>query len=389
MMKRITELDGLRGLAALTIVGFHLAPGYFPKGGLAVDLFFVLSGYLISSILLQNRDDPGYYGTFYARRGLRIWPIYYLSLFFLMFVNWKLLKGKFNTSEFWEYLFYMQNVRSLFGYGGSDFLPSFSHTWTLALEEQFYLLWPFFIRNMRRRSLVAVALLMFASSVILRGAGVNVRTLPAHADGFALGSLLALMLHGEGLRGLTKRSRLLTLFWLTLAVSSLYLVWLYTGPRSVPTPWGPLHQRWSGDWVIGPANVVFFAVIGLVILHAGSRGLSVLRWSPLTYVGMISYGLYLYHVIVMSAMELVFRKLGYYHTFGPERPLYRSLVEFTISLAIAALSWQFLERPILRLKDRFAYRREPHIEAEVGDEPTETTPILAPSQPAGVPQFPE
>jgi peptidoglycan/LPS O-acetylase OafA/YrhL len=371
-MKRVSELEGIRGLAAASIVGYHLIPRYFGEGWVAVDCFFVLSGYLITTILLKNRDKDHYYKTFYMRRALRIWPIYYLTLMSLVLAN-HLFHHYFPTDGFWLHFFYLQNVERLFGAKRLEFIPAFSHTWTLALEEQFYFLWPFAVRNLKIRWIFVASCLIAIVAIVLRGAGVSYVTLPARSDGFALGAILALILHHREAWNVTA-GRLRILLGTSFALGLAMLVALALGPYTVRLPSGLLDVSWSITWAVGPFNLIFFAIIGFALCKTGSPHLALLRSRPLVYLGTISYGLYLYHIPVMHVAELVFRKFHIYHQFDGQRPLYRGLLELAISLVVADLSWRYVEQPILRLKDRFRYPEEPRIEPDPIPPAVETCP---------------
>ncbi len=150
-MPRIKELDSVRGLAALAIVFFHL---WFPQVvvlGLGVNLFFVLSGYLITTIILGHTLNPRFLISFYARRGLRIWPIYYLSLAGLVLL-FQLLPLSGDLSEWPSYLTYIQGLSHYWSGREPTFPLAFQHTWSLAIEEQFYLFWPMLIGLVGRRA---------------------------------------------------------------------------------------------------------------------------------------------------------------------------------------------------------------------------------------------
>ena len=135
-MKRVPELDALRAIAAGIVLVFHLRPQSFPFGWTGVDLFFVLSGYLITSIILGHGDSPGFYRNFYMRRGLRIWPIYYLTLFVLLATN-PLLDQPQPMRGLAYVLTYTQNTPLFWRKIPPLFHRAFDHSWTLALEEQF------------------------------------------------------------------------------------------------------------------------------------------------------------------------------------------------------------------------------------------------------------
>ncbi len=194
-MRRVPELDALRGLAASVVLLFHLRPLSFFYGWAGVDLFFVLSGYLITSIILRHCDQPGFLIRFYARRSLRIWPIYYLALLVLVAIN-PMLPQPQPTTALPYYLTYTQNLWLYWTNATVPFLPEFDHTWTLALEEQFYVIWPALVlwagrRRVVRLCLITVAIAYYSRTGFLGWGPYSERILIARCDGFALGGLLA------------------------------------------------------------------------------------------------------------------------------------------------------------------------------------------------------
>ena len=195
-MQRVKELDSIRGLAALTIVIYHL---WFPTVGvfgLAVDLFFVLSGYLITTIILDNALTEGFLVSFYVRRSLRIWPVYYLTLLAVVLIN-ALLPVSENLGDLPFYLTYTQELAHCCMGREPSFPLAFRHTWSLAIEEQFYILWPVMIWIGGRRALFTMALGSIALAVISRACGVNHFILLTRCDGLALGGLLAGLIGGR------------------------------------------------------------------------------------------------------------------------------------------------------------------------------------------------
>ena len=142
-MRRIPELDALRALAALVVLLFHLNPPRFFFGWTGVDLFFVLSGYLITTIILDHQGQRGFLRNFYARRGLRIWPIYYIALFAVVATAPLVPRDRRPPlNGLGYYVTYLQNITLYQLRPPPEFHIAFDHTWTLALEEQFYLIWP-------------------------------------------------------------------------------------------------------------------------------------------------------------------------------------------------------------------------------------------------------
>ena len=324
-MRRIAEFDGLRGLAALWVVYYHLRGGW---GFVAVDVFFVLSGYLITAIILRESGERGFLRAFYWRRGLRIWPIYYLLVLGAIVVSPPPpgLAG--------YYLTYTQNVPRLW-HGWSEWMSwaPMEHTWTLALEEQFYLIWPFLVMLVGRRAVPAVALAIAMGSVATRFARVEEFTLVGRCDGFALGGLLAALMA-------TPRWQR----WVPPAA------WLAASAASVAVAYIVVTGRSATNVAIVGANCGTFAVVAAALFPSGTRPLSFLRVRPLVYLGTISYGIYLYH---WPILQLCVRSAGRMEVGG--FPLDWIVVP-ALSVAVAAASWHFIERPILQLKERFAYR---------------------------------
>ena len=204
-IQHIKALDGVRGIAILLVILFHY--GYLGCGWIGVQLFFVLSGYLITSILVKDRGQPlkDYLKRFYWRRSLRIFPLYYLYLFVIL-VAFVVLKIPPAFRDQWPFLFtYTYNVRHILpNYDGSELLI---HLWSLSVEEQFYLIWPllvYMVATRRFRSLlvaivVGIPLVRLVTSVLLIGAGkdplymgtVLYTITPFQIDAFAIGAIVA------------------------------------------------------------------------------------------------------------------------------------------------------------------------------------------------------
>jgi peptidoglycan/LPS O-acetylase OafA/YrhL len=354
-MRRVPELDALRAIAATVVLLFHLDPGRYFLGWSGVDLFFVLSGYLITAIILKNLGSPGFYKNFYARRSLRIWPIYYLTLVALLVANPFLAKpAPLNALPY--FLTYTQNCSLYWGKQPPPFHPAFDHTWTLAIEEQFYLIWPALVIWAGRRRLVPLCLTaVFLAMASREGWNCVIpqhveRLLISRCDGFALGGLLAAILAEGGL--VETRPRACRWGFLSAAVGSLgFLVWgswAYgaIGFIGLPTP------SWPAETIFA-FGLMYAGVIGLVVCFAGHRWLWPLRLPPLVYVGQISYGLYLYHYVIYWAIDGARVGKDY---LGTSQPWRIQATKLAVSLVVAVISWHLIERPILGWKDRFRYR---------------------------------
>jgi peptidoglycan/LPS O-acetylase OafA/YrhL len=345
-MQRVKELDSIRGLAAIAIVVYHLWLIKISVLGAAVDLFFVLSGYLITSILLSNPPSERFLFSFYIRRGLRIWPIYYVALAALVLLNPYLADpGPLDALPY--YLTFSQNVSHYWSGDGLPFIPAFRHTWSLAVEEQFYIIWPALLMVLGRRGLTRAALVFVGLALAMRALGFNRWVLATNCDGLALGSLLAGLLSGrspELARSLKAPFRVVGLAAALYWAGSAGLVRLFQVAAD-----GDLYAVVTSSRVLG-LNLVFFAIVGLSVLHAGHRWLGVLRDRRLVYLGQISYGLYLYHHIVFVLWDDFAAK----HRLGSH--IGYDLLKLAGSFAIAGLSYRYIERPILSLKDRFRYQ---------------------------------
>jgi peptidoglycan/LPS O-acetylase OafA/YrhL len=348
-MRRIPELDALRGLAAVAIVVYHL---WFPSYGFmgtAVDLFFVMSGYLITTIILKQREQPGFLLTFYARRSLRIWPIYYLSLLVFLAVNPALPKP-YHTEALPYFLTYTQNLPHYVGLANPPFAHGFYHTWSLAVEEQYYLFWPLALVLLGRRSLIPFALGLIALAVGTRMAGFSKWILMTRLDGLALGGILAATLCSDHKNRLSTEAVRRAL----IAVGIGSIAFLARGNALVAT----MASFWSalGDPLVAlslrmfATNLMYVSMIGLVVIYSGHRRLAVLRDFRLVELGQMSYGIYLYHYLLFDVVQ------DYADRFGVTNRIPIDALKVGLSFAIAAASWRLFERPLLSLKDRFGYK---------------------------------
>jgi peptidoglycan/LPS O-acetylase OafA/YrhL len=288
----LPELDGLRGLAILWVVLYHCAPRlegtwiYSASlwGWAGVILFFVLSGFLITSILLGSRDKPRYFHNFHARRALRIWPVYILLLA-VVYLNapWFIGPGVIDAIKAAPWLAYIFLVQNLFHL---TLPPAIAPTWALAIEEQYYFLWAPLVRYLRRPWMLATVLTCaLVCSPLLRHLNpVWMWDRPTHTliklDGIALGSLLALGLY-------------------TLPLSR--RAWLWMGLGAFVAGMGAAATVAGGTSLLDSALSVGFAgaVLALMASTGARNPLSAaLRRGPLAFYGRISYGLYMTHIAV-------------------------------------------------------------------------------------------
>jgi peptidoglycan/LPS O-acetylase OafA/YrhL len=355
-MRRIPELDALRALAAAVVLLFHIHPPTFFFGWTGVDLFFVLSGYLITKIIVDHEDAEHFYYHFYVRRGLRIWPIYYLTLFGLIVLNCFLSRPE-PMDALVYFLTYTQRIQYYWHKDPPPFHIAFQHTWTLALEEQFYLLWPAMVRLAGRKRLVGLCVVVVVVGYLARTDVITVAPYPewiliSRCDGFALGGLLAALLADR-----ERVKRYLMRYRLGFGLAGLAGLGFLVGAVAIygrgfmglPTPAYPAPTILAVD-------LAYFGVVGLILTLTGHWVLAPLRFRPLVYLGQISYGIYLYHYIIYWMLD------GF--AFHYDRPwLPGAPVKLGATVAVAMVSWHLIEQPILGLKKWFPY--EPDARGQV------------------------
>jgi peptidoglycan/LPS O-acetylase OafA/YrhL len=329
-LERLPQLDGLRAVAVTMVMAFHFIPWIdrvAPLGAIGVRLFFVLSGFLITRILLSSRtDNPSTaLRSFYIRRSLRIFPLFYLVLALAALIN----IGPVRSTIGWH-VTYLTNAY-LFMRG--DWHGSISHLWSLAVEEQFYLIWPWLVWLLPERRLPALITAMVCAAPLSRLliGGPMSAVLPfACLDSLGTGALLALPAARRTMIGAGRA------IGVPLLAAALAL--RYAGFHGVPLEAAlDFGVSLTASWIVGRAARGFEGSIG-----------GFLTARPIVYLGTISYGLYLYH----GFMPYV---LGRYLPGFVEMPWELRFVLLTAAtLATAALSWRLFEAPILALKDRLS-----------------------------------
>jgi peptidoglycan/LPS O-acetylase OafA/YrhL len=338
----------------LTVLTYHATDNVLPSGGfIGVDVFFCLSGFLITSLLVQEFDSKGTirFKAFYLRRILRLFPALFCmlllySVFILMFFEFRTVTNYLTTAVI--ALFYMVNWVRAFALHPAGFLPNMAflgHTWSLSIEEQFYVLWPplllLLLGNVRRHvvALSAVSLAVISWSLrydfSISGATVNrlFNGLDTRADalmvGCALGVLIASNLITERLRPALRRGlRIAAPISITglagiAAVAHWYDLWLY----------------FWGFFIVAILSAV---IISDCVLNADGVLARLLSLKPLVWVGTISYGLYLWHYPIYRMMRVYRVAPVYVMTLG-------TLAAFALTIA----SYYGVERPFLRIKKRY------------------------------------
>jgi peptidoglycan/LPS O-acetylase OafA/YrhL len=360
-------LDGVRGIAILSVILFH-TPGIAATGStigkvvshvanlgwIGVDLFFVLSGFLITGILIDQRDSPSYFRTFFSRRFLRIVPVY---VAFVLFSIWLAPLVHASTAEtaikvrnlqpwYWTYLV---NVRIAL-HGWLSVGEGTTHLWSLCVEEQFYLLWPLAVFTLSSRSLprLAIACVAFAElsrllMVMLGAPGeVNYVLLPTRIDALAVGAFLACTVRDSTMMIAVQRRRTLL-----LVISLLALMPPLIAEHTLDFQ-GPLTQL-----LALPAIAV---MSGLLVLKA-SESTTWIGTRILRFFGRYSYGMYIWHVAVISIVYACFSSTIHQQD-SPLAVLSFALLFLLVLAATtvtALVSWHMIEAPFLRLKRLFPY----------------------------------
>lgn len=371
--QRIPALDGLRGLACLLVVSFHYVAdlavvpvGSFlsraqriAQGGwTGVDLFFVLSGFLIAGILMDKRESSSYFSTFYIRRACRIFPLYFLLVLSYAAIRtvgvpeeWG--KGLFTDPDplpAWPYFLFLQN--NFIAVAGSFGAGYLGVTWSLALEEQFYFILPALVRRFGTRANVAKMAGLFiligplSRAVATYGFGVrgwifSYALLPTRCEALGAGMLIAVLYRSGDL-------------WEKVKNASLPAAGLAAGAIIVPT--GVLfglaqERRFIFNYTFIAA---FYALLLVAALIPNTPFSKVMTFRPIRAMGNLSYSTYLIHPILLQTAFTIFRHA---------EPQLKNLQDLELvalslvaTLALSWTSWTFLERPIISWGHRFAYK---------------------------------
>jgi peptidoglycan/LPS O-acetylase OafA/YrhL len=371
----VPALDGLRGIAILLVLGLHFGVGAdLPDrtgliftawiqrvlyiGWTGVDLFFVLSGFLITRILLASRDQPGYFRRFYARRALRIFPLYYAGVV-LAFVAVPHLFATTMPSEFtapkgeiWFWT-YAVNLAMVFGWTVQADLVL--HFWTLTIEEQYYLVWPTVVRLVSPRALLRLCIALIASALALRIAWMSVgwgwegayRFTLGRVDAFGVGGLIAVLAAGsQSWRSVERGARI----GLAATGTVLALMFLAVSPF-YPSQW----------MVVTFGHSLLAVAFGCVIvISLGNKAPEFLQHSGLRALGKYSYGIYVWHWPIQRLLLVAYGRMSPTDRLeGTVQALAFVTIGITGSILCGWISYRLIESPFLRLKRLFAYSNEP------------------------------
>jgi peptidoglycan/LPS O-acetylase OafA/YrhL len=376
---RMPELDGLRGIAIFLVLVWHYAVNILPEtepgspaayaervfnvGWSGVDLFFVLSGFLIGGILIDNKQSNNYYTVFYVRRICRIFPLYFswFLLFCILLLAARLLFLPVNLVSLvegplplWSYATFSQNL--LMSYHNT-FGPNWmSVTWSLAVEEQFYFVLPFVIRYLEPRKLPWVLVGFIVAAPLLRvavsfsfsnGAIAAFVLLPCRADALLLGVLCAWMMRQQQVAKLLANHR--KVLYAAFAI-------LLLGVAVLAIKYNPyLSIGWRN---IGYTWFALFYSCFLLIAVTEKRGIikTIAMSPPLRRLGIIAYGVFIFHIGILELSHWLILHHHYSEVHNVQE-LMVTIFALVVTLVLANLSWTFFEKPLVAMGHGLNYQR--------------------------------
>jgi peptidoglycan/LPS O-acetylase OafA/YrhL len=373
---RISQLDGLRGVAIGLVILYHyfslhltvaahtaawflVYPTRFGWSG--VDLFFVLSGYLIGGILLDARNSSNYFGVFYLRRFFRIVPIYYLVLIvFFSLIGWF---GR-HPSHLWPwslqenlprftYFLFLQNIwGAITNSLGSAPLAVY---WSLSVEEQFYFTLPLLVRFLSRERLRALAVEIILLAPMLRIALFSFYPshthswyllMPCRADSLFFGVLAAVVLSDREWRNKIEGNR---------GILQMLILLLTAGvPFVAQTQWA-FHGLIMVSLMFSWFAALYFLVLIYAVTFTASSLTSVLNWGWLRKLGIIAYGVYLLHEGILDFLRCAIATMPGFLRSCPYEVV--ALVSIGVTILMAQLSWQKFEKPLVDFSHRYKYNQ--------------------------------
>ncbi len=354
----IIQLDGIRGWAILLVLLYHFFADYsvtFRMGWMGVDLFFVLSGFLITGILVDSEKDNNYYRNFYIKRVLRIFPLYYVVLVVCILLLPVILPGgvfdsAYYTRHQWWFWTYFQNwLFSITGYPNDRFLR---YTWSLCIEEEFYLFWPFLVKTNRKRlPAILVGFMLLANVLRLIHLGGNdsykyVNTF-ARIDALSTGALIALLIRSK---------------------TALLQKWVnYVLILSVAVIAGIVAYKKSFHFENLYASFTFISLaFGCLIVWSLSSNLPrfgkfLLTNKAIVFLGKHSYGLYLYHVPLLWLGEFYVKQYQAGHALvasAAQLLLFKTAI-LALTLLVSYLSFTYFEKPVMGLRHKLLGTKQP------------------------------
>ena len=362
--KHLPALDGVRGLAVLIVLAYHTGGGAqssnmtvrsigiaLKAGWSGVTLFFLLSGFLITGILWESKGAEHWWRNFYVRRILRISPLYYGSLLLVVVVAWATHNFWSGTRGLWVYALYLQNIPWVVDTGMGLRPLQLSHFWSLAVEEQFYLIWPLLLWRLRTVTQVKYLCLgIFLFSIAFRYGVWMLSSDPqayngfllSRADELALGGFLAMCFRDGS--------------WARIERAAPYVAWVSLLGFVVSCAFDHTFALTGmASTTAGLAFItLFYAGFMVLALDEGwvSRAMKA-RW--LRWFGRISYGIYVFHVLLQPLYGWIGERLDP-HAGRIEGIALRAAITWVLTTLIAWLSFRFFESPILGLRRYFQNR---------------------------------
>jgi len=371
---RFPALDGIRAMAVLMVFLNHFGGGSHGgrvlqflndargRGWIGVDVFFVLSGFLITGIVYDTRSDSKYFQRFFARRAVRIFPVFYLVWAVLL-----LLTPIFHYEWRWGHMWFLVYLGNFFANRDFSLYEVFSarhptarvflgHFWSLCVEEQFYLLWPVLVWAVRDRvrllwtaaGISALALALRCGMEMMFSRGMCelwiIRTLPFRMDGLLIGAMLALLLRGPAAERVQRRCK-----WM-FAIAMMCLLAIFQFAPEYDSPW---------LLTVG-LSITALASAGLIgmTLRPGSAAYRVFHLRPLRILGRYSYGFYIYHVLFGWAwIQFLVVLENRLHSLALAGAIAIPL-NFVTTFLVSKYSYELFERRFLVLKRGFEYDAE-------------------------------
>jgi len=354
----IPALDGLRAISILLVLAFHdIGPvtsefGHKFNGWIGVDVFFVISGFLITSILLkEGKQHAGEFSLrkFYTRRWLRIAPVYYA--FLLVVAAWHFWGGNHHIKPFICAALYLTNLDLAFSWNLIPLKLGISHLWSLGLEEQFYLVWPACLKFVKQKAIPfvsAIIAIVYCWRLYLVAHGASwirlVHGFDTKVDTIMIGVLMALLLANPAVK-----ARLSKVFshWILQPILFGLTFWSFN-LLGHPMNGGLSDQLFFWGVKLPAATILITSLLLSVLFNPKALVASALANPVAVFIGKLSYSLYLWHPLVHSIYCGLY--WDYFCKHGPKAELYQYLWIF----AVACASYYLIERPFLKLKTKFS-----------------------------------
>jgi len=328
-----SDIDGIRGIAVLAVLLFHFFPEVFPGGFIGVDMFFVISGYLITSAILKEEKDKGIFSIFYTRRILRIFPALIVVLVFCFIVGWNtLFKDEFETlgRHIFGGVFFSSNFilwKETGYFDTQSELKPLLHLWSLSVEEQFYILWPLLLFLIRKKSSWIKKLMLI--TILLTSLSLNIFYSPRLPDTtfyfpvtraweLCLGAFVPIFGHFKA------ASKVSAGFFHLIGLMLICFGFFFINDKTI----------YPSYWALFPTLGTFFLIISEQESFINKRLLS---FKLLVYIGLISYPLYLWHWPFLSFSKIIYAK--------DLNSAYK-IVLFFITFILAGITYVFIERPL-------------------------------------------